>query len=271
MRIIRVCVIIVIVAACTDSAARLDAARSLALRGGLHQAVLSTPFFNLETFVRNPAPAESVTIYIEGDGAAWVSRTLPSADPTPRNPLALKLAVLDRSANVVYLARPCQYVRSPACSVDDWTGRRFSEEAVRAVSAAIDQVVHPGQRLHLVGYSGGGAIATLLAARRGDVASLRTVAGNLDHEAVNRYHGVSPMPASLNPVDVAGRLAGLPQRHFVGTADDVVPPSIARSFVRRVADDRCARVVPVEGAGHAEGWERVWPVLSRPFPVCGGR
>ena len=33
-----------------------------------------------------------------------------------------------------------------------------------------------------------GVIAVLIAFRRSDVASLRTVAGNLDPEAVNRYH-----------------------------------------------------------------------------------
>ena len=53
-------------------------------------------------------------VYLEGDGQAFVSQGgYASSDPTPRNPLALRLAIQDNSANaVVYLARPCQYVQA---------------------------------------------------------------------------------------------------------------------------------------------------------------
>lgn len=94
--------------------------------------------------------------------------------------MGLKLAALDASPNVVYLARPCQYVWSPLCSDIYWTDRRFAVEVVEAMSAAIDRLILPGQKLHLVGYSGSGAVAVLVAARRPDVVSLRTIAGNLD-------------------------------------------------------------------------------------------
>ncbi|MDA9667740.1 hypothetical protein N9T45_02775, partial [Candidatus Pelagibacter sp.] len=52
---------------------------------------------------------EKVVVYIEGDGLSWIDRFTPSSDPTPKNPLAFKLAKLDQNQNVIYLARPCQY------------------------------------------------------------------------------------------------------------------------------------------------------------------
>lgn len=102
----------------------------------------------------------------------------------------------------------------------------------------------PGQHINLVGYSGGGAVAVLLAARRHDVSSLRTVAGNLDTEYVNRIHDVSAMPQSLNPVDVAQTISGIPQVHFSGEDDSIVPIAVTRLFVVR-ANTKCAQIVPV--------------------------
>ena len=54
-------------------------------------------------------PVDEVHVYIEGDGYAWATTTDPSDDPTPINPLALRLAAVDDAPNVLYLARPCQF------------------------------------------------------------------------------------------------------------------------------------------------------------------
>jgi poly(3-hydroxybutyrate) depolymerase len=124
----------------------------------------------------------------------------------------------------------------------------------------------PGQAVHLVGYSGGAAIAVLLAARRQDVASVRTVAGNLDSEAVNRMHRVSAMPESLNPIDVAPALARIPQIHFISQSDIVVPASIAARFA--AAATGCARVVTIVGPSHESGWAEQWPTLLHHIPAC---
>lgn len=255
-------------AACAVREARMDTATDIARRGGLQPVTVAGQPFTLAAFTRNSDTARPVVVYIEGDGLAWVSPSQPSTDPTPRNPVALRLAAQDVSPNVVYLARPCQYAWSPSCSEAYWTNKRFADEVVRATSLAIDRLIRPGQQIHLVGYSGGGAIAALLAARRTDVVSLRTVAGNLDHEAINRHHGVSPMRESLNPKDIAGRLKGLPQQHLVGLGDKVVPPFIAQAFTQAVGDDQCVAVTPVKGATHADGWELVWRSYSAVFPTC---
>ena len=95
-----------------------------------------------------------------------------------------------------------------------------------------------------------------------------TVAGNLDHAAVNRWHQVSPMPDSLNPIDVAPQVSHIPQRHFSGADDRVVPTAIARDFVARAAP--CAALQVLPGMGHESDWPARWPTLLRaPLPCTG--
>ena len=47
-------------------------------------------------------------------------------------------------------------------------------------------------KLELIGYSGGAAVAVLLAARRNDVKIIRTVARDLNHELMSEYHHTTP-------------------------------------------------------------------------------
>lgn len=246
----------------------------LAGRAALTRETVDTDSFVLTAYRRLTRPDAPLTVYIEGDGQAWISRTEPSADPTPRHPVGLELAAADPGPNVVYLARPCQYTPmadNPRCAVDYWTGKRFAPEVIASLDQAIDHYARlvPGHGIALVGYSGGGALAVLIAARRHDVSSLRTVAGNLDHEAVNRLHEVSPMPDSANPIDVARQVAGIAQWHFSGGADRVVPPSIAERFAA-AAGGHCLRLTVVPGMTHGGDWAAQWPALLALTPDCGG-
>jgi poly(3-hydroxybutyrate) depolymerase len=118
-----------------------------------------------------------------------------------------------------------------------------------------------------VGYSGGGAVAVLIAANRSDVASIRTVAGNLDDEFVNRLHGVSPMPESEDAIDFATRVSAIPQIHFSGAEDEVVPPAVALRFVKATGP-RCARAQTVADVSHDGDWSRHWPALLNLAPTC---
>ncbi|TFY89158.1 alpha/beta hydrolase [Pseudomonas kairouanensis] len=247
-------------------------AQSLAQAGGLVRAQVQTEGFVLTSFYRITRLDQPLTVYIEGDGFAWRTRSQPSLNPTPIKALGLALAAKDPAANVVYLARPCQFTpmaANPGCDMSDWTSKRFAEAVVMAMNQAVGQYAArvPGQPLNLVGYSGGGTIAALLAARRTDVASLRTVAGNLDVAEVNRLHRVTPMPGSLNPIDLAPRLSHLPQIHYVGSEDTVVPASIAQGFARAVGG-RCTQVRLVPGMGHDSDWAQRWPELLREPATC---
>lgn len=215
---------------------------------------------------------KALTVYIEGDGLAWITRSRPSPDPTPVAPIGLELAFSHSDLLVAYLARPCQYTMmgdNAVCGQKYWTTHRFAPEVIAAASHAIDILKKEtgAAKIQLAGYSGGGAIAALVAAQRDDVVGLRTVAGNLDHALWTERHFIDPLNGSLNPVDVATRISHLPQLHFVGTEDKVIPRDIAESFITKQGAAKCSEIVSVKDVDHSHGWVEHWPeLLSHPLP-----
>jgi hypothetical protein len=246
--------------------------KKIALLADLKPILLPTSTFRLAGFYRFSKHTAPLTVYIEGDGLAWLTRYRPSADPTPKNPIALQLAALDKSANVVYLARPCQYVnlsKEKLCGVPFWTQKRFSKEVIVAVNEAISKLASKARAdsIHLVGYSGGGAVAALAAARRKDIASLRTVAGYMDHISLNRETGVSPLKGSLDPIRAAPYLKSIPQIHYTGNQDERIPGWVAQNFRKAVGNNACTSVQKVK-ATHEKGWEKVWGRVGSKIPTC---
>ena len=121
--------------------------------------------------------------------------------------------------------------------------------------------------MHLVGYSGGGAVAVLVAARRSDVASLRTLAGYLDHKTLNRVKKVTPLYGSLNPMGIAQSIKDVPQIHFSGSKDQIIPSWVASNF-SKVADNPNCVETRIVGATHKTGWIELWKKISNQFPIC---
>ena len=244
---------------------RSSIADDIAGKAGFIKEYVKAGSFTLMTYQRLNKFSDKISIYIEGDGRAWETKHELSDDPTPSNPVALRLAVVDSADNVAYMARPGQYSPSGILDCDSkyWSGRRFAPEVVGSIDKTIDILKEKSgaKYLELVGYSGGGAIAVLVAARRSDVIALRTVAGNLDTRAFCKYHHVSPLDGSMNPLDVAQEVAHIPQRHFVGLADKVVPFAIAESFVKMEGDKNDERITVVDGVSHNDGWLKCWREL----------
>lgn len=178
-------------------------------------------------------PAGTLTIVIEGDGRAHDRQGRASPDPTPLRAVGLELAQA-WPGPAAWLGRPCQYVRDAACEPADWTTHRFSKEAVAMTNAAVSALLSRAgaERVVLVGWSGGGVMAALVAARREDVAGLVTIAAPLDVAAWTRSRGLSPLqgldPADLPPISA-------PQVHLTGAFDPVVRPAVVKETARRLA------------------------------------
>lgn len=253
------------VAACSSLPsidARRNAAEVLAAKHNWQAVTIHSDRFDLRAYLPGKAgKGEVLSIYIEGDGLAWISSTQASSDPTPLTPLALQLALAQPDGQAAYLARPCQYETSPGvCRQAYWTNQRFAPEVVEAMDRAVDilKLRSGARRITLIGYSGGGAIAALLASRRKDVASLVTVAGNLDHRAWTEFHRVSPLDGSLNPVEFRTGLGQIPQWHFSGREDRIVPSFLLENFVEGMSNTR-VRIIPEYD--HYCCWARDWPRL----------
>lgn len=246
-----------------------ELARSIAESHGFVERRFDTGTFVLAAFEKTgSAPGQPLIVYIEGDGHAWSSRFHISPDPTPWNPVSLRLAAQDPAPNVLYLARPCQFTVGASrrgCSPAYWTTHRFAPEVIESTNKAIDRVMSERRSsgVALVGYSGGGSVAALVAAGRDDVIRLTTLAANLDHAAWTRQHDITPLIGSLNAADVASRLQDVPQVHFIGARDDVVPASVVESFVRRMTDTSRVRTVVVPRYDHDCCWVEAWPDFNR--------
>lgn len=257
------------ITACT-TLDRHENASKLAYAAGFNHGKVLVNGFALTAYSRLTDVTQPINVYIEGDGLAWLSRRQLSPDPTPKVAMALALAAHDPAENIIYLARPCQFhdfATSPCDSVY-WSNARFSEKVVDAMNQALSQIIaSPHQKLNLFGYSGGAAIAVLLASRRNDVVSIRTVAGNLDHAYVNQIHKVDLMPESLNPIDVAHKISRLPQIHFVGVNDETITPQVAQYFIEKQKSAHCAVIVKVN-ANHESGWVKMWPKLLNQSLPC---
>lgn len=238
-------------------------------RAGFKPLLLQAGPFYLQAYerIKDPTPATPIRVFIEGDGKAWLTRNEASPDPTPYTPTGLFLASADNSANVAYLARPCQFFMTPNCTVSMWTSEQYNEENISALNKALDH--WKGHPIELVGYSGGANVALLLAARRSDVINIRTVAGNTDNKAFTAYHEVSaPPPDSLDAADVITKTALIPQIHFVGEEDRIVPEKLAQAYQAKLPPGNCSKVITILNTDHMNGWPEHWPAMNQRLLPC---
>lgn len=225
--------------------------------------LINTGRFDLLARSRIVVPGQPLTIYIEGDGRAWIDNYRPSRDPTPPQSIVLDLAISDPIQNVTYLARPCQFtggLRARNCNPNLWTRARFAPEVIEAMNQAVSQLKQDTKAPHLtlVGYSGGAAVAALIAAVRDDVDLLVTVAGLLDVDTWTRSEGLTPLDGSLNPADFAAQLRSIPQVHYVGARDTIVPPSSTQAFMVSLGKDSKSTLVTIQTYDHSCCWADIW-------------
>lgn len=218
-------------------------------------------------------PPQAIHFYIEGDGTPWITRYLIAENPTPRYPLAL--ALMKRDPNLsFYLGRPCYYQpadfyltlnqpdSSSPCDFHYWTDARYSAEVVDIMKAAIATTLArlPQDKRSLpvviIGHSGGGTLAMLLAQRLPAVSGVITIAANMDTYAWTKKQHYSPLKNSLSLADEAS-LRKLPQVHFAGSADEVVPPDINLPLMAKMGQT----FTLIEDFNHDCCWLRDWPQL----------
>lgn len=253
---------------------RLLATDQLAAKKSWQRTILHAENFDLTSY--HPGSlntTDELTIFIEGDGFAWITPTRPSDDPTPQNPVALKLALEHQAGNAIYLARPCQFTvaRRSGCTEDYWTNKRFAAEVVTDINQAIDQLKakFSAHRLTLVGYSGGGTIAALASTRRQDVVRLITVAGNLNHKAWTQFHHLQSLDGSLDPADEIEALSQIPQWHIVGCRDKIIPPALIEQYIQRTSSVQITRNTFDHHCCWESEWQSLWKTVistRRDFP-----
>ncbi|ADE14003.1 conserved hypothetical protein [Nitrosococcus halophilus Nc 4] len=204
-------------------------------------------------------PRKTLHVYLDGDGSPWIKRRWISRDPTPRNPLALRLMAQDTVPSV-YLGRPCYHglARDPPCTPQLWTYGRYSPQVVESMAVALAHVLATGNfsELVLIGYSGGGALAMLLAERFSQTAAVVTIAGNLNPAAWAQHHGYTPLWDSINPSQQPPLNPAIFQLHLLGERDQNILPPMVRSAVSR---QKHAKLHLLADFDHICCWKAIWP------------
>ena len=206
----------------------------LAESHGLQQSwQRGTSYDHLLLWKDNASDNRQLHIYIEGDGIPWHFGRTPSPDPTPKNPVALKLMSLDEKPSV-YLGRPCNFgaASDTACDSDDWTFGRYSADIVDSMAAVIASLDTLTRQRDIVifGYSGGGALARLLAERIDGVVAIVTIAANLDTDAWTESHGYLPLSKSVNPANLPPLPDDILHLQLIGEQDKVVLPIVTQRY-----------------------------------------
>jgi pimeloyl-ACP methyl ester carboxylesterase len=129
---------------------------------------------------------------------------------------------------------------------------------VGALRRLIEERGWAGRSINLVGFSGGGTLATLMAARMDGVCALITVASPLDIDEWAADRGYSPLAGSENPARLPPLPGGVRQLHLRGAHDNVVAADNGAAFRRR---NPGAQFRVIANAGHDAAWVAAWEGL----------
>ena len=247
--------------ACASPAARLH---RQADQQGFQTLELPVPGFVLQAFQYLPANSfQRLHVYLEGDGRPWERGRMPSSEPTTHDSVVLPLMAID-AAPSLYLARPCYngHAADVGCHPALWTQARYGQIVVDAMTAALRAFCerHQVRELVLIGHSGGGSLAMLLAERLPQSRAIVTLAGNYDIDVWADHHGYWRLNDSLNPARQIDR--GLPEWHILAREDRIVPPVL---FEQALRQRKNSRVYLIDG-DHHRGWLGVWPSVLAELP-----
>lgn len=256
------CLALIVGLTLTSCASPVPRADALAESHGWETELIRGADFRHRVF-RNRVPrGEVLHVYIEGDGTPYLQRYFVAADPTPRNPLMLRLMALDPAPSV-YVGRPCYFdtISDPECDAQYWTLKRFSPRVVESLASAVqkEQLRAGAKRLELFGHSGGGTLAVLLSARLPGVTRVVTLAPTMDTEAWTDFHRYTPLKGSLNPAEGVRLDASIRADHYVGGRDDNVPPVLVRDAAEKIGGN----VHVIDEFTHTCCWDRIWPDILR--------
>ena len=215
-------------------------------------------------------PDRPLHVYIDGDGRAFLDATTVASDPSPRSAYVRRLLASDRQPALL-LGRPCYdgFARRPPCSPLVWTHERYSEAVVESMLAALGEIDNK-RELVLIGHSGGGTLALLMAQRNLERANLQprerslkisglvTLGANIDVAAWTAEHGYTPLAGSLDPARHLADSMRVPQVHLLGSEDRTVPPALTLRLAHELPS-QSIRVMP--GYDHDCCWARDWPTL----------
>ncbi len=242
--------------ACAAPATRLDhQAQSLGMQAGI---VEGDRFKHRTYSQQEPCAGGRLHVYLEGDGLAWLPGNRVSLDPTPPHSCLMPLMAMD-TASAVYLGRPCYhgFANERGCHPSLWTQGRYGEQIIQSMVKALLGIM-PERKCQavLIGYSGGGAMAMLIASRMSErIRGVVTLAGNLNVEDWTTRHGYAALDQSKDPAHLPPLPPSLFQIHVAGGKDDNIPATV---IATEAARQKGARYLLVPQLAHDCPEPKLW-------------
>lgn len=244
---------------CNSSQMRINKAFELAKSHFYEPIIIHTSTFPVQVFYKNSNTNHAV-IYLEGDGLVLNKYGEVAIDPTPTDPMALRLACADeRNFTKIVINRPFHYIKKAGLHSKYWTIARYSPEVIESIKEVIEifQQKFQFKTLEFIAYSGGACVALLLAPKVKELQKIITFAGNLDHKSWTRYHQSQPLSLSLDPMKNAETLRKIPQIHFLGTDDMNTTVDLGLSFKKHLNTEK-VNIIEIDGFKHDSNWPRIW-------------
>ncbi len=193
--------------------------------------------------------SEVIVVVVEGDGMPWKESGVLALDPTPSDPLMLDW-YRQWTGSAIYLGRPCYYgakelqppkpqveihtvYRLSSCNPYWFSMGRYSQPVVQSMVEVLSEILPAETRVVILGHSGGGALAMLMAAKLDQVVAVVTLAANLDVQKWVEFHDYTPLYGSLDPARENVLPPRIRQLHMASAADDVILPAWIKAEARR--------------------------------------
>ena len=212
---------------------------------------------------------DRVWVFIESDGAAfgtWPTRK--PAMPSVKRSVALGLTLQQTGGDVIYVARPCQFLLGETASAecnnpDLWTTQRFSHEAIELIEAVIKRSLGDKKRpVTLVGHSGGGTIALAIAQRKQfPVACVITLGSPIDLKSWYGLSGAVPPATAVDPANAIS-VGQIPPSIFMsGEHDQLVPPSAIGRWADVIRASSHLHHIRINST-HGTGWHNALTLVE---------
>lgn len=194
--------------------------------------MISTIFKHRIALFTSSKKETTLKVFIEGDGRPWLDGKHIRKDPSPKTLMVFDL-LKQTTGDRLYLGRPCYFqTEDERCHYSDWTSHRYSQKVIKSMALAITQIKEAGEYTQtvIIGHSGGGVIATLLACELNTQTPVITLAANLDIDQWTQVHQWSPLAGSLNPSNLPVECKSANSFHFYGGKDKNVTQESAQAF-----------------------------------------
>ncbi len=226
---------------------------------GLTKANVKSELFDIVIYKKAKRQSTTLHVYIGGDGSPWIRKRYKAKDPTSISPVILDLIEVD-SNNAIILGRPCyhQYGKGRNCDAKWWTSHRYSIEIVDSMVYALKQYL-ADKNIHnvvLIGFSGGGTLAMLMAEKIKQATQVITINGNLDIDNWTRQNGYTPLFGSLNPVEREPLPEKIKQLHLIGGKDKNIAKT---AIIKHYQGLRNVEVKVYPNHTHQCCWSDIWP------------